>query len=145
MMPNGSALMEKIKRFFTEHDQFARHTGIELLKVEPGKAWAKLEIKPCHLNGANTVHGGAIFTLADFVFAAASNSHGRLAMGINTSTSFLRAATHGVLYAAAEEISLNPKLSTYQVRITDQSDQLIAQFQGTAYRKAAPLIPPERS
>ncbi|WP_020675120.1 PaaI family thioesterase [Geopsychrobacter electrodiphilus] len=135
--------MEKIKRFFSEQDHFARHTGIELLRVEPGKAWASLQIAPCHLNGAKTVHGGAILTLADFAFAVASNSHGNLAMGINTSTSFLRAATQGTLYAAAEEISINRKLSSYQVRITDQEDNLIALFQGTAYRKTESIIPSE--
>ena len=67
--------MDQIKKFFTEQDHFAQHTGIELLNVEAGKAWAKLEIRACHMNGAKTVHGGAIFTLADFAFAVASNSH----------------------------------------------------------------------
>jgi acyl-CoA thioesterase len=127
--------------YFSEQDQFAKHSGIELLKAEAGKAWAKLEIKPHHMNGAKTVHGGAIFTLADFAFAVAANSHGNLAMGINTSTSFINPATGGTLFAAAEEISLNNKLGNYQVRITDQDDKLIAQFQGTAYRKKGSILP----
>ncbi len=132
--------MENIKKFFTEHDQFAKHNGIELLKVELGRAWAKLEVQPWHLNGAKTVHGGAIFTLADFVFAVACNSQGTLAMGINTSTSFINPATGGTLFAAAEEISVNNKLGNYQVRVTDQDDRLIALFQGTAYRKKNSII-----
>ncbi len=132
--------MDQIKKFFTEQDQFAQHSGIELLKVDAGKAWAKLEIQPWHLNGAGTVHGGATFTLADFAFAVAANSHGTLAMGINTSTSFVNPATSGTLFAAAEEISLNNKLGSYQVRITDQDGRLIAQFQGTAYRKSNAIL-----
>jgi len=99
-----------------------------------------MEIQPFHLNGAKTVHGGAIFTLADFAFAVASNSHGNLAMGINTSTSFINPATDGTLFAEATEISQNSKLGIYQVRITDQDARLIAQFQGTAYRKKESLI-----
>jgi acyl-CoA thioesterase len=133
--------MEQIKKFFSEHDHFAQHTGIELLRVEAGKAWARMEVQPCHMNGAKTVHGGAIFTLADFAFAVASNSHGNLAMGINTSTSFINPATEGTLFAEAEEISLNNKLGCYQVRVTDQEDRLIAQFQGTVYRKQDRLFP----
>lgn len=132
-------MMDKIKDFFAEQDRFARLVGIELSRVEPGRAWASLAIAPCHLNGAGTVHGGAIFTLADFAFAVAANSHGRLAMGIHTSTSFISPATGGTLFAAAEEISLNNKLGCYQVRVTDQDDRLIAQFQGTAYLKKDPL------
>jgi acyl-CoA thioesterase len=134
--------VEKLKKFFAAQDKFAHHSGIELLKVEAGKAWARLEIQPYHLNAAKTVHGGAIFTLADFAFAVASNSHGELAMGITTNTSFLRAARQGILYAAADEISCNRKIACYQVRITDQDEMLIALFQGTVYRKNEALSPP---
>lgn len=133
--------MAELKEFFRTQDLFARHNGIELLEVAPGTARARMKILPVHFNGARTVHGGAIFTLADFAFAAASNSHGNLAMGINTNTSFIRAATDGTLFAAAEEISVSNRLATYQVRISDQDNNLIAQFQGTAYRKKAPLLP----
>ncbi len=133
--------MEKVRSFFARQDKFARHTGIQLLEVETGKAWAKLDIEPHHLNSAGTVHGGAIFTLADFVFAVASNSHGNLAMGINTSTSFVRAVSGGTLFAEADELSINHKLATYQVRVTDQDGNLIAQFHGTVYRKKDPIIP----
>lgn len=127
--------MQQLKNFFSQNDRFARHCGIELLEAGLGRARARMEIAAHHLNGAGTVHGGAIFTLADFVFAVASNSHGNLALGINTATCFVRAAFDGTLYATAEEVALNPKLGTYQVRISDQDDNLIAQFTGTAYRK----------
>lgn len=133
--------MEQVKSFFARQDQFARHTGIQLLEVETGKAWAKLDIESHHLNGAKTVHGGAIFTLADFVFAVAANSHGNLAMGISTTTSFIRSVSSGTLFAEADELAINRKLATYQVRITDQDGNLVAQFQGTAYRKRDPIIP----
>ncbi|MBE0503308.1 MAG: PaaI family thioesterase [Desulfuromonadales bacterium] len=132
--------MHEIKAFFAEHDHFARHAGIELLEVEPGMARARMQIKPYHFNGANTVHGGAIFTLADFVFAVASNSYGPMAMGINTSVSFVKAAISGTLYAEAEEQSRNTKLATYTVNVTDDSGDLIALFQGMVYLKKAPII-----
>jgi acyl-CoA thioesterase len=129
--------------FFRQNDQFARHCGIELLEAKPGWARVKMDIQPFHLNGANTVHGGAIFTLADFAFAVAANSHGQLALAISTSTSFVKAAYSGTLYGEAEELSINRKLGTYQVRITDQHQQLIAQFHGTAFRKDETLFTAE--
>ena len=133
--------MQETIDFFRQRDQFARHVGIELITAKPGWAQVKMLIQPLHLNGAGTVHGGAIFTLADFAFAVASNSHGQLAMGINTSTAFLKAARSGSLYGEAEEISLNRRLGNYQVKITDDSQQLIALFQGTAYRKDESILP----
>ena len=59
-----------LARFF-KNDQFAERTNIELLSVSPGRASAKMMLHPHHMNGYGTVQGGAIFTLADFVFAAA--------------------------------------------------------------------------
>ena len=133
--------MKEIKQFFSAEDKFARHAGIELVDVGTGWAKACMKIEPYHFNGAKTVHGGAIFTLADFAFAVASNSHGTLAMGINTSVSFVKAATKGTLYAEAREQSLNPKLASYLVRITDDVNDVVAIFQGMVYRKNVSIIP----
>ena len=126
--------MQKTLDFFRENDQYAKHSGIELLEVKAGWARVKMTIQPFHFNGAKTVHGGALFTLADYAFAAAANSRGRLALAINISMSFVKAAYE------AEELSLNHHLGTYQVKIVNDKQQLIALFNGTAYRKNEPLI-----
>lgn len=133
--------MQKIKDFFSTEDKFARHAGIKL--VDAGLGWAKvsMKIEPFHLNGARTVHGGAIFTLADFAFAVASNSHGTLAMGINTSISFVKAALAGTLHAEAKELSRNAKLASYSVTITDDAGETVAVFQGMVYRKKESILP----
>ncbi len=133
--------MEQIKKFFASEDKFAKHNGIQLLEAAPGWAKASMKIAPYHMNGAKTVHGGAIFTLADFAFAVASNSHGKLSMGINTSVSFVKAVTKGYLYAEAQEQAINPKLASYHVQITDDDNDVVALFQGMVYRKKESLIP----
>ena len=126
--------METVRNFF-KNDTFADHVGIELLEVSEGRAKAKMEIKEHHLNGIDIAHGGAIFSLADLVFAVASNSHKTIALGINASISYLKAAASGTLIAEAKEVSLNPKLATYEVCVTDETDDIIAIFLGTVYRK----------
>jgi acyl-CoA thioesterase len=126
--------MDDIKRF-VDNDRFARHLGIEMLEFSRGRAKARMEIKDHHLNSAGTIHGGAIFALADAVFSAASNSHGTLAMAINVGISFFKAVKKGALTAEANEVSLNPKLATYLVNVTDDDGNAIALFQGTVYRK----------
>jgi len=70
--------MEDIKRCL-KNDRFAERTNVELLTVSPGYATAKMVLHPHHLNGLGSVQGGAIFTLADYAFAAAANSHGTVA------------------------------------------------------------------
>ena len=130
--------MEMIKQFF-KNDRFAEHSGIELVEVSPGRAVARMPIRPHHLNGLGTVQGGATFTLADFTFAAASNAYGTVAVAINVSISFLKASTAGVLTAEAREISRNPKLGSYTVEVKDDTGDIIAIFQGLVYRKKDPL------
>ncbi|MDH4204493.1 MAG: hotdog fold thioesterase [Desulfobacteraceae bacterium] len=127
--------MEVVKNFF-KNDRFADHVGIELLEVSEGRAKAKMEIKEHHLNGVNIAHGGAIFSLADLAFAVASNSHRTVALSINVSISYLKASVAGeTLIAEANEVSINPKLATYEVRVTDETNDIIAIFLGTVYRK----------
>ena len=126
--------MENIKALLNK-DLFAKHNGIELVEVSVGTAKAVMTIQKEHLNGVGSVHGGAIFALADFVFAAASNSHGTIAVGINANISYVKAAFKGALTAEAKEVSINPKLATYAIQVTDDSGDLVASFQGMVYRK----------
>ena len=94
-----------------------------------------MRIAGWHMNSHGTVHGGAIFTLADTAFALASNSHGIPAAAINAHISYVKAATAGTLYADAVEFSINPKIATYIVTVTDDAGEKIAIFEGMVYRK----------
>ena len=61
---------------FFLNDAWAQEAGIELMEVSAGRAKVRMRIAGWHKNSHGTVHGGAIFTLADTAFALASNSHG---------------------------------------------------------------------
>jgi len=118
-----------------KHDRFAERSNIELLAVSPGAARARMTLQPHHCNGLGTVMGGAVFTLADFAFAAASNSHGTVAVAINASITFMKAVTTGTLWAEARELTRNFKLGSYTVEVRDDQGDLVAVFQGLVYRK----------
>jgi acyl-CoA thioesterase len=98
-----------------------------------------MRVRDRHRNAVEVAQGGAIFTLADLAFAAAANSHGTVAVAVTASISFLKAVTGGILTAEAREVALSPRLSTCTVRVTDQAGELVALFNGTAYRKKAAL------
>ena len=126
--------LEKLKNYF-QNDRFAALTGIRLLEAENGYCRAMLEIEDRHLNSANVVQGGAIFTLADFAFAVASNSRGQLALAINANISFLKAKSSGILFAVAKEVADPKRIGAYEVLVTDEDHTVVAQFNGIAYRK----------
>ncbi len=125
---------DDLKRIFKQ-DQYATLSNIELLTAGPGRATARMALQPHHWNALKTVHGGAIFTLADFTFAAACNAHGTLAVALEASIVFMKAATTGTLWAEAREVSKNFKVGLYVIEIKDDAGDVVAQFQGVAYRK----------
>lgn len=62
-----------------------------------------------------------------------------MAAAINGSITLMKAVSTGVLHAEAREIAKNFKLGSYAVEVRDDQDELVAQFQGVAYRKKDPL------
>ena len=117
------------------NDRFASSNDIHLVSLGKGEATAEMLIAEKHLNGVNIIQGGALFTLADFAFAAASNSHGRIAVAANATISFFRGVSSGKLTAKAKEHSSGKTLATYTVDITDEDGNKIALFSGTAFMK----------
>jgi acyl-CoA thioesterase len=121
---------------FFKNDRFAALTGIEIIEAKKGYCKAQLRIAEKHLNAANVVQGGAIFTLADTAFAVASNSHGQLALAINVNITYLKGVSGGTLFAIATEFDNPKKLGAYDVIVTNEKDEIIARFNGLVYRKS---------
>jgi molybdopterin-guanine dinucleotide biosynthesis protein MobB/phenylacetic acid degradation protein PaaD len=127
-------MQDKILNFFKK-DKFAAVNGIELIEVKPGYAAAEMKITDKHLNAAGIVQGGAIFTLADFAFASASNSYGTITLGVNANISYFNPAKGKILTAEAQEVNAGSKLSNYCVDIFDENEVHIARFNALGYRK----------
>lgn len=132
--------MQKLQHFFEENDHFAQLLGFKIEAFDKGAATVSVTIKEEHLNAANVVHGGFIFSLADYAFALASNSHNKLSLAISSSIMFQKAKPHGRLYAYAKELSDGKKIATYEVRICDEENSIVATFTGTVYRKDISVI-----
>ncbi len=128
------------------HDAYAELTGLEVLRADPGYAEVRLPVTPKILNGHGNVHGGAIFTLADYAGALASNMHGDPTMATNGSISFLRSAGDGFLLAKAKTVKAGRRMKFLAVEIFDSRDQLVALFQGGAItvERKKPNVPPPR-
>ena len=121
-----------------ERDAFAKHLGIELVEVKPGRATVRVRVAGEHCNSVGMVHGGVTFTLADYAFAAACNSYGTVAVAINCHISYLRPPKDETLVAEATEVSKSRRLGTYDVKVTDGAGNLVAVFRGMAFRKDEP-------
>lgn len=124
---------------FFEQDHFAQGNGMRVVEIRPGFARAEMSVAPRHLNAVGILQGGALFTLADLAFTAASNSYGVVAVACQSDITFFKGVASGRLTAVAEEVARTRKLSTCVVRITGEDSELVALFKGVAYIKGTPL------
>jgi acyl-CoA thioesterase len=126
--------MKHIHELFSK-DAFAKRCGIQLIECRPGFAQCTMEVTENHWNGIGTAMGGALFTLADFTFCVAANSHGPLAVSLHVSISYLRPCSSGILTAIATEVSRSSRIGVYRISITDEEQKQIADVTGTCYIK----------
>ena len=131
MMTPSSIVDKMIAR-----DLFSQWLGI--IRMEERKGFCKLmmKVRPEMCNGFDIAHGGITYSLADSALAFASNSHGRYAVSIETSISHITPLKSGdIIIATAEEKNLSNRLGIYEVRITNENQELVALFKGTVYMK----------
>lgn len=64
--------LDEVRERFSK-DRFATVNGAVIETVDEGFARCSMELNDTHRNALGAVMGGAIFTLADFAFAVASN------------------------------------------------------------------------
>ena len=121
-------------RAYFEGDRFAVENGISLDAIGDGWAECSLVIAPRHLNANGGVMGGAIFTLADFAFAAASNSRHRPTVAQQVSVNFLSGARGSRLIARASCRKDGRSTCVYNVDVVDDLGRDVAQFVGTGYK-----------
>ncbi|MBE6021150.1 MAG: PaaI family thioesterase [Clostridiales bacterium] len=128
--------LTKAKEIFSK-DIFAYETtGIEIEAAEPGHSKVSLKIEKKHLNALNNVMGGAIFTMADYAFAIASNIGGEIVVTINSQISYLGAAKGSVLYAEAKPIKSGRSTCVYNIDVTDDLGTQIACVSVTGFVKS---------
>ena len=83
------------------------------------------------VNGHGSAHGGCLFLFADAAFAAASNTHGPVAVAQSAQITFLRPAAVGDdLCADAVERERHGRVGIYDVTIRRASGDVVAEFRG---------------
>ena len=125
--------LDKIREFFAK-DRFATENGAVIEKVEKNTATVGMKIESRHRNAAGIVMGGAIFTLADFAFAVASNHEKLGTVSLNANITFLRASKGDKLIATAECVRDGRTTCYYRVSVIDNTGALIAEITTSGYK-----------
>ena len=129
-----------LKDFLNSSDRFAAGCGARLVEVAPGTAVAILEVTSAHLNAGGVCQGGAIFTLADLVFAALVNQGENITFAINSTIYYHVSAQEGDTLRAEGRISCDHhRIPSVEVKVTNQDGVHIATFTGQAYTGRTPI------
>jgi acyl-CoA thioesterase len=117
-------------------DAYVDGLGAELVQWDGGCAVYRLPLQARHENFVGTVHGGALFSLADAALGVASNSWGRICMALTVEIQYLSAPVAGdVLVARARERSRTRRTAAYAVDVASEADgTLRASFQAMCFR-----------
>jgi len=131
--------MDRIAEFFSK-DRFAALCGVKIVKAEPGYALVEMEVEDKHLNAAGLVQGGAIFTMADFAFAVASNAEGQVTLSVNANITYYKSATGKKLTAEALAVAEGNRITGFNVDVRDENQELIARINMVGYRKKEKIV-----
>ncbi len=125
---------ELARKRFSE-DKFATdRTKIIIDEVDIDYAKCSLNIEECHLNANNTLMGGAIFTLADFAFAIASNIGGADTVSLNSHIDYISPPKGKKVVAETKCIKNGKKTCLFEIVVKDEDESLIAKVITTGYR-----------
>ncbi len=114
-----------------EDDHASNWFGMELLEISEARAVMRLTVQQHQVNGHNICHGGVTYSLADSAFAFACNSRNQSTVAQFNSIAYIAPAAMGdQLTATAKEVSLTGRNGVYDVKVTNQNNETIAEFRG---------------
>ncbi|WP_205687802.1 hydroxyphenylacetyl-CoA thioesterase PaaI [Ciceribacter ferrooxidans] len=131
MTMNAQEMAEACAEAMWKLDKASQHLGMRIDHIAPGEARLSMDITETMSNGHGNCHGGYIFTLADSAFAFACNGYNQVTVAQNCTITYISPGRIGDrLIAEAREISRKGRSGIYDIRISNQSGDLVAEFRG---------------
>lgn len=126
---------QQVAEYMLGQDQFSQWMNIRLIEVKDNYCLIEMPVKKEMINGLKTVHGGVTFAFADSALAFSSNNSGDAAVALNCVINFTKAGKESDIFRA-ESVLANEtrKTAVYDIKITNQNNELVAKFVGTVYK-----------
>jgi 1,4-dihydroxy-2-naphthoyl-CoA hydrolase len=126
-----AATPERVVAYLNEHcSAFDRAIGLVFTRADAGVVEAVVPVTPTLLQPYGLVHGGVyatiVETLASTGAALSAISRGQSTVGLENSTSFLRATRGGTLHARGTPLHLGGRTQVWTVEIRDDEGRAVA-------------------
>ena len=124
-----------------EREPFAKALKVVLVELELGYSMVEMKYDPANMNNIyERAHGGALFGLIDEAFETASQTDGTIAVALNVNVTYVSSPQAGAkLRAEAKRVSQTKKTSGYDIKVSDENNNLIATCSALAYRTGKPI------
>ena len=110
---------------------WVKEMGIVILAASPDEVTCEWEVSDKHHQPYGIVHGGVhcgvIETLASLGAALVAQPRGQRVVGLENSTTFIRAVRSGKLHAVARPVTRGRTSQVWEAWIRDDKEQLVAQ------------------
>jgi len=122
-------------------EPFARILDISLVALQEGHSVVEMTYDPGRMDNIySRTHGGAVYGLIDEAFETAAQTEGTIAVALNVNVTYVTSPEPGArLRAEANRVTQTRKTASYEIRVTDDKERLIAVCQALAYRTGKPI------
>lgn len=122
---------EELREYLNRIPGWTKEMGIVILGISPDEVSCEWEVTEKHHQAYGIVHGGVhcgvIETLASIGAAVVARPRGQRVVGLENSTSFVRAVRAGRLHALARPVSRGRSTQVWEAWIRDDKERLVAQ------------------
>ena len=125
--------LQEAQEFF-RNDRFATKNGAIIEEISEDRCVCSMEITDDHRNALGGIMGGAIFTLADFAFAVASNHDHNPTVALDVNIHYLSPSKGNRLTASTRCVKSGRTTSIFEITVTDDRGKDVAVFIGTGYK-----------
>jgi acyl-CoA thioesterase len=123
-----------------QRDKASAALGMRVDLDEPGHAIVSMTVRDDMTNGFAITHGGFVFALADTTFALCCNEDDAITVAAGADITFLKSTRAGqVLTAEARRRSRSGRTGIYDVTVTDETGEVVAEFRGRSVTTRATI------
>jgi uncharacterized protein (TIGR00369 family) len=105
-------------------------TGLRFVHAEPDEVRAEIEVKEDHLQPYGLVHGGVLAGMVESLCSVGAAisviDDDKSTVGLENSTSFLRAVRSGTLHGSAKPVRRGRRTQVWAAEIRDDEGRIVA-------------------
>lgn len=117
---------EQAKKIFAKDKYAMSITGIEIEEVNGHYVRCSLKLDERHMNAVGHVMGGVMFTMADFIFAVATNLNQPVTVTTVSQISYLGSPKGNILYGESKLLKDGRRNCFYEISIKDNLGNPVA-------------------